>query len=257
MFQSTLPQDAEPPALERELEEQEQALSAAHPVVLVIEDEAPIRRFLRTALTADRFEVIEAENGTRGLLDAANRKPECVILDLGLPDMDGVEVIRRLREWSGMPVIVLSARTQEHEKIAALDAGADDFVTKPFGVGELLARMRVALRHAATLNTATPTTVFEAGELRVDLAARKVTRGGTEVHLTPIEYRLLATLVKHAGKVLTQTFLLREVWGPGYVDRPHYLRIYMANLRQKLERDAAQPTRLLTETGVGYRLSVE
>jgi two-component system KDP operon response regulator KdpE len=232
-------------------------LSVSHPVVLVIEDEAPIRRFLRTALLAEGFEVIEAENGARALLDAANRKPECIILDLGLPDMDGVEVIRRVREWSGVPVIVLSARTQEHEKIAALDAGADDFVTKPFSVGELFARLRVALRHAATLNTATPSTAFEAGNLRVDLAARKVQRDGVDVHLTPIEYRLLAALVKNAGKVLTQTFLLREVWGPGYVDRPHYLRIYMANLRQKLEADPARPSRLLTETGVGYRLSVE
>ena len=166
-------------------------MSAAHPVVLVIEDEAPIRRFLRTALIAEGFEVIEAENGARAVLDAANRKPECIILDLGLPDMDGVEVIRRVREWSGVPVIVLSARTQEHEKIAALDAGADDFVTKPFSVGELFARLRVALRHAATLNTGTPSTAFEAGDLRVDLAARKVQRDGVDVHLTPIEYRLL------------------------------------------------------------------
>jgi two-component system KDP operon response regulator KdpE len=222
--------------------------------VLVIEDEPQIRRFLRTALDAHGFEVIEAESGARGLLDAAHRRPECVILDLGLPDVDGVEVIRRLREWSTVPVIVLSARTQETEKIAALDAGADDYVTKPFGTGELLARLRVALRHAATVGDDAQTSVFEAGEVRVDLAARRVTRGGAQVHLTPTEYRLLATLVKHPGKVLTQRFLMKEVWGPGYVERPHYLRIYMANLRQKLEADPARPTLLLTETGVGYRL---
>jgi two-component system KDP operon response regulator KdpE len=224
-------------------------------VVLVIEDEPQIRRFLRTSLDAHGFEVLEADNAARGLADAASKRPECLILDLGLPDADGVEVIRRLREWTTLPVIVLSARTQEAEKIAALDAGADDYVTKPFGVGELLARLRVALRHATTLGNGARSTVFEAGEVRVDLGARRVTLAGNEVHLTPTEYRLLATLVKHAGKVLTQRFLLKEVWGPGYVERPHYLRIYMANLRQKLESDPARPTLLLTETGVGYRLA--
>ncbi len=230
-------------------------MTANRPVVLAIEDEQQIQRFLRTSLEARGFEMVEAENGARGLVMAANRKPDCVILDLGLPDMDGVEVIRRLREWSTVPVIVLSARVQEPDKIAALDAGADDYLTKPFGLGELLARLRVALRHAAAVGDASPSTVFEAGDLRIDLGARRVVFAGQEVHLTPTEYRLLATLVKHAGKVLTQRFLLKEVWGPGYVERPHYLRIYMANLRQKLEADPTRPTLLLTETGVGYRLS--
>ena len=230
-------------------------MSANRPVVLVIEDEPQIRRFLRTSLDAHGFDVLEAESGARGLAGAASRRPECLILDLGLPDMEGVEVIRRFREWSTVPVIVLSARSQEQEKIAALDAGADDYVTKPFGVGELLARLRVALRHAATVRNGSESTVFEAGDVRVDLSARRVTAGGRDVHLTPTEYRLLATLVRHAGKVLTQRFLLKEVWGPAYVERPHYLRIQMANLRQKLESDPARPTLLLTETGVGYRLA--
>ena len=230
-------------------------MSTNRPVVLVIEDEPQIRRFVRTSLDAHGFEVIEAETAAQGLSEAARSRPECLILDLGLPDIDGVEVIRRFREWSGVPVIVLSARTQEQDKIAALDAGADDYVTKPFGVGELLARLRVALRHAATVGDGS--TVFEADPVRVDLSARRVTVSGRDVHLTPTEYRLLTTLVKHAGKVLTQRFLLKEVWGPAYVERPHYLRIQMANLRQKLEADPAQPKLLLTETGVGYRLAVD
>jgi two-component system KDP operon response regulator KdpE len=230
-------------------------LSGARPVVLVIEDEPQIRRFLRASLDAEGFAVEEAASGEQGLAMAANRKAEVVILDLGLPDLDGVEVIRRLRAWSAVPVIVLSARAQEKDKVAALDAGADDYVAKPFGIGELLARLRVALRHAA--RPGGESAVFEAGGLRVDLAARRVTRAGEEVHLTPIEYRLLAELVKHAGKVLTQRHLLKEVWGPGYLERPHYLRVHMANLRGKLEADPARPKRLLTETGVGYRLAVE
>jgi len=230
-------------------------LSGARPVVLVIEDEPQIRRFLRASLDAEGFAVEEASSGEQGLAMAANRKAEVVILDLGLPDLDGVEVIRRLRAWSAVPVIVLSARAEEKHKVAALDAGADDYVAKPFGMHELLARLRVALRHAARVGG--EPAVFEAGELRVDLAARRVTRAGVEVHLTPIEYRLLAELVKHAGKVLTQRHLLKEVWGPGYLERPHYLRVHMANLRGKLEADAARPRRLLTETGVGYRLAVE
>lgn len=230
-------------------------MSSKRPAVLIVEDEPQIRRFLRTSLDAHGFEVLEAESGARGLAEAATKRPECLILDLGLPDMEGVEVIRRLREWTTVPVIVLSARTQEADKIAALDAGADDYVTKPFGVGELLARLRVALRHAATLGNASQPTVFEASDVRVDLSVRRVTVSGREVHLTPTEYRLLATLVKHAGKVLTQRFLLKEVWGPGYVERPHYLRVYMASLRQKLERDPTRPTLLLTEMGVGYRLA--
>jgi two-component system KDP operon response regulator KdpE len=230
-------------------------LSGARPVVLVIEDEPQIRRFLRASLDAEGFAVEEAASGEQGLAMAANRKAEVVILDLGLPDLDGVEVIRRLRAWSAVPVIVLSARAEEKHKVAALDAGADDYVAKPFGIGELLARLRVAQRHAARAGG--ESAVFEAGGLRVDLAARRVTRAGEEVHLTPIEYRLLAELVKHAGKVLTQRHLLKEVWGPGYLERPHYLRVHMANLRGKLEADPARPKRLLTETGVGYRLAVE
>lgn len=230
-------------------------MSAHRPIVLLVEDEPQIRRFLRTSLDAHGFEVLEAGSGALGLADAARKRPDCMILDLGLPDMDGVEVIRRLREWSTLPVIVLSARAQELEKVAALDTGADDYVSKPFGVAELLARLRVALRHAATLRDGSESTVFEAGDLRVDLGARRVGLHGNDLHLTPTEYRLLATLVKHAGKVLTQRFLLKEVWGPAYVERPHYLRVYMANLRQKLESDPARPTLLLTETGVGYRLA--
>ena len=230
-------------------------MSGARPVVLVVEDEPQIRRFLRASLDAEGFAVEEASSGEQGLAMAVNRRAEVVILDLGLPDLDGVEVIRRLRAWSAVPVIVLSARAQEKDKVAALDAGADDYVAKPFGIGELLARLRVALRRAARAGG--ESAVFEAGELRVDLAARRVTRAGEEVHLTPIEYRLLAELVKHAGKVLTQRHLLKEVWGPGYLERPHYLRVHMANLRGKLEADPARPKRLLTETGVGYRLAIE
>ena len=230
-------------------------MTAARPVVLVIEDEPQIRRFLRTTLDAQAFEVIEAETAARGITDAANRRPECIILDLGLPDMDGVDVICRVREWSSVPIIVLSARAQEADKIAALDAGADNYVAKPFGAGELLARLRVALRHASAGDHSVEGAVYERGDVRVDLGARRVTLAGRETHLTPTEYRLLAALVKHRGKVLTQRFLLKEVWGPGYVDRPHYLRIYMANLRQKLEADPARPQLFLTETGVGYRLN--
>lgn len=223
--------------------------------VLVIEDEPQIRRFLRTALGAEGFEIEEAERGAAGLAMVATRRPDVVILDLGLPDLDGVEVIRRLREWNTVPVIVLSARAQERDKVAALDAGADDYVVKPFDIGELLARLRVAMRHAAPTDESAPR--FECGELIVDFAARRVTRSGIEVHLTPIEYRLLAELIKHAGKVLTQRHLLKEVWGPPYVERPHYLRVHMANLRQKLEDDPARPKRLKTETGVGYRFVTE
>jgi two-component system KDP operon response regulator KdpE len=230
-------------------------LTGGKPVVLVIEDEPQIRRFLRTTLEAQGLEVVESETGARGITDAANRRPDCMILDLGLPDIDGVDVIRRVREWSTIPIIVLSARTQETAKIAALDAGADDYVAKPFGAGELLARVRVALRHAASTDRDDPGAVYVRGELRVDLGARRVTLAGSEVHLTPTEYRLLATLVRHRGKVLTQRFLLTDVWGPGHVERPHYLRIYMANLRQKLEADPARPALFLTETGVGYRLN--
>ncbi len=225
-----------------------------HLRVLVVDDEAEIRRFLRTALGSEGFEVLEADNGQRALADAAGRHPDAMILDLGLPDIDGVHVVQRLREWSRMPVIVLSARLMEEQKIAALDAGADDYVTKPFGVGELLARLRVALRHAAARGSGVEQKTFVSGDLRVDLARREVFVRGERVHLTPIEYQLLAVLIQYAGKVVTHRELLKRVWGPSKVDQAHYLRIYMAQLRQKLESDPAQPRLLETEAGVGYRL---
>lgn len=230
-------------------------MSTRLPVIAVIEDDAPIRRFLRSALEAHGYLVEEADNAMAGLAIAANRRAEALILDLGLPDLDGVEVIRRVREWSAMPIIVLSARAQEKDKVAALDAGADDYVVKPFGEGELLARLRTALRRGARTREAE--TTLDAGDLAIDLEARTVRRAGLSVHLTPTEWRLLAELARNAGKVLTQRHLLVAVWGPGHVERPHYLRIYMSNLRQKLEADPAQPRHLLTETGVGYRFAAD
>ena len=232
-------------------------MTDTHPVVVVIEDDPQIRRFLRTGLTSHGFEVHEAETGKAGLTAAENRKPDLVILDLGLPDADGVEVVKQLREWSTVPVVVLSARVTEGDKIAALDAGADDYLTKPFGLGELLARIRVALRHANMTAQQDRDGVFSVATMKVDLAHRRVHVGATEVHLTPIEFRLLAVLVRNAGRVLTHRQLLKEVWGPSHVERNHYLRIYMANLRHKLEADPARPRFLLTEAGVGYRLADE
>jgi two-component system KDP operon response regulator KdpE len=223
--------------------------------IIVVEDEAQIRRFLRTTLASEGYQVVEAETGKQGLAEAAMRKPDLIILDLGLPDMDGVEVVRGIRAWSSVPVIILSARSQESDKISALDAGADDYLVKPFGVGELLARIRVALRHFSAGSAEEG--VFSVDELKVDTVHRKITIAGAEVHLTPIEYRLLTVLIKHAGKVLTHQLLLREVWGPNYVERAHYLRIYMGTLRHKLEKDPARPRFLLTEVGVGYRLAVD
>lgn len=222
--------------------------------LIVIEDEAQIRRFLRTTLASEGYQVIEAETGKQGLTEAATRKPDLIILDLGLPDMDGVEVVKGIRAWSSVPIVILSARSQESDKISALDAGADDYLVKPFGVGELLARIRVALRHVSSVANAEEG-VFSVDELKVDMVHRKITVSGAEVHLTPIEYRLLTVLVKHAGKVLTHRLLLKEVWGPNYVERAHYLRIYMGILRHKLEKDPARPRFLLTEVGVGYRLA--
>jgi len=225
-------------------------------LVLVIEDEAAMRRFLRASLTAAGYRVAEAETGDAALKAAPLQPPDVVILDLGLPDMDGLEVISNLRTWSQVPIVVVSARGQEKDKVAALDLGADDYLTKPFGVQELLARIRVAMRHAARIAAggADETTQFVVGDLKVDLAARRVFVADKEVHLTPLEYRLLGMLVRHAGKVLTHRFLLEEVWGPPYVEEMHYLRVYMANLRSKLETDPARPRYLLTEQGVGYRL---
>ena len=221
-------------------------------VVVVVEDERQIRRFVRTALEEDGCQVHEAETASRGLTEAGTRKPDLVILDLGLPDRDGVDFIRDLRSWSSVPVIVLSARSGEEDKIAALDAGADDYLTKPFGVGELRARVRALLRRRGLQGEGSGQ-VVEFGAARMDLISRVVTRGGEEVRLTPIEYRLLAYLVANAGKVLTHRQLLREVWGPSHGDSPHYLRVYMGNLRKKLEADPARPRHLLTESGLGYR----
>jgi two-component system KDP operon response regulator KdpE len=232
-------------------------VSASAPLILLIEDEPPMRRFLRTALGANDYRLVEAETAKEGLAHAAARNPDVILLDLGLPDRDGLEVVRELREWSTTPIIVLSARGREEDKVKALDLGADDYLTKPFGVEELLARMRVALRHAALPAGAAPEPVFEAGDLRVDLVARRVWRGGEEVHLTPTEYKLLATLVRHAGKVLTHRQLLKEVWGVNYVNQSHYVRVYLAQLRQKIEADPARPRLLITEPGVGYRLRDE
>jgi two-component system, OmpR family, KDP operon response regulator KdpE len=232
-------------------------MSENSPLVLVIEDEPQIRRFLRATLSAHGYRLVEAATGQEGLMHAATHQPEIVILDLGLPDLDGLELTRRLREWSTMPIIVLSARGQESDKVAALDTGADDYLTKPFGVGELLARMRVALRHTARTAQEPGEAVFTVGDLRVDMARRQVFVTDQEVHLTPIEYKLLTTLVRYAGKVVTHHQLLREVWGPGASSETHYLRVYMGQLRHKLEANPARPRYLVTESGVGYRLRTD
>lgn len=233
-------------------------MSTPSPVAVLIEDEPQIRRFVRVALEAEGWLVFEAETAQHGLRDAATRKPDLLVLDLGLPDGDGLDVIRDVRNWSAVPIVVLSARSDEGDKIAALDAGADDYLTKPFGVGELLARVRANLRRprAASAEGKADDSLFVFGEVAVDRQARLVRRAGTEVHLTPIEYRLLLVLVANAGRVLTHRQLLREVWGPSHADQSHYLRIYMGHLRQKLEADPSQPQHLLTETAVGYRLMV-
>lgn len=222
------------------------------PRVVVIEDERQIRRFVRTALENEGCQVYEAETAAQGLVEAGTRKPDLVILDLGLPDRDGVEVVRDLRGWIGIPIIILSARTAEDDKIRALDAGADDYLAKPFGIGELLARVRALLRRKLAI-TEDIGPIHSFGEVRADLSRRSVERNGEPIHLTPIEYRLLGILLANAGKVLTHRHLLREVWGPASVDSNHYLRIYVGHLRQKLEADPTQPKHLLTETGVGYR----
>jgi two-component system KDP operon response regulator KdpE len=231
------------------------------PIAILIEDEPQIRRFVRLALEAEGWQVHEADTVRRGLLDAGTRKPDLLVVDLGLPDGDGLDLIRDVRSWSNVPIVVLSARADESDKIAALDAGADDYLTKPFGVGELLARVRANLRRprgspddATAQDTHEEDPVFRFGEVVLDRQARIVRRAGVEVHLTPIEYRLLMALVSNVGRVMTHRQLLKAVWGPSHTEQSHYLRIYMGHLRQKLERDPAQPEHLLTETAVGYRL---
>ncbi len=223
--------------------------------ILVIEDEQPIRRFLKASLSNEGFRVSESVSGEEGLRMASAQPPDLVILDLGLPDLDGQDVLKRLREWYTLPIIILSARDQESQKIKALDGGADDYVTKPFGVGELLARIRTAIRHSHQIGP--DATTFTIGDLRVDLAARLVYRKVEEVHLTPLEYKLLITMLKHSGKVLTHRFLLREVWGPQDSHENHYLRVFVASLRRKLEDNPARPRYILTEQGVGYRFAAD
>lgn len=232
--------------------------STAGPLVLVIEDELSVRRFLRASLEGNGYRIVESTTGRDGLTQAATRSPDLVLLDLGLPDVDGIEITTRVREWSQVPIIVLSARGREQDKVSALDAGANDYLTKPFGTDELMARMRVALRarnQVAGPGSGEP--VFETGELRVDLHLRVVTVAGGEVHLTPTEYNLLAVLVRNAGRVVTHRQLLRETWGPASSEQTQYLRVYMGQLRHKLEKDPARPRYLLTEPGVGYRLKSE
>lgn len=223
--------------------------------VVLIEDDREIRRFVHSALGASGFQVWQAESAERGLIEAATRQPELIILDLGLPDRDGLDVIRDLRAWTSIPILILSARGEEAQKVAALDAGADDYVTKPFGVPELLARLRALLRRVVRIEDGGKALV-EFGDLRIDLVQRTVTRAGQSVHLTPIEYRMLTVLLTHPGRVLTHRQLLKEVWGPSHLDRVHYLRVFMAGLRRKLEDEPARPQHLLTVSGVGYRLEI-
>ena len=231
---------------------------AENNVILMIEDESSIRRFLKPSLQSHHFRVLEAVTGAEGLSLASSHNPDIILLDLGLPDMDGLEVVKRLRNWTAAPIIVITARGKEKDKIAGLDAGADDYLTKPFDVGELMARIRVALRHSQLVKQGgKEEPLFETPEFKVDLSARLVTVRGKEVHLTPNEYDLLAVLIRHAGKVVTQKQILQEVWGPASGDQVQYLRIYVYQLRQKIETDPDRPRYLLTESGVGYRLKTE
>ena len=229
-------------------------MSAHDPLVLVVEDEPQMRRFLRAALTSRPFRIVEASTASEAVLAATSHNPELILLDLGLPDGDGIELTRRLREWSAVPIIVVSARGRETDKVEALDAGADDYLTKPFGLDELLARMRVALRHAREAGASSPEPVVEIGPLRIDLDQREVRRDGLPVRLTPTEFRLLAYLARHAGRVVTHAQILREVWGGSSSAEPHHVRVHMADLRKKIEAEPARPKFLLTELGVGYRL---
>lgn len=233
-------------------------MTSGAPLIAIIEDEVPIRRFLRASLSVEGFRVAEADTAREGLRLITQERPALVLLDLGLPDADGLEMIEEVRQWSAMPIIILSARGEEQSKVEALDAGADDYLTKPFTVGELLARIRVALRHAARVGgTGGESPLFRFGGVRGDLATRRVFVDDVEVKLTKLEFDLLANLVRNPGKVLTHRYLLKEVWGPHAVGEPHYVRVFMANLRKKLERDPSRPEYLLTEQGVGYRLKAE
>jgi two-component system KDP operon response regulator KdpE len=229
-------------------------MTSLAPVVVVIEDEPQIRRFVCAALEDEGCVVFEASSAKQGLLEAANRKPDLIVLDLGLPDLDGLQVVIQLRTWSSLPILILSARASEQDKIAALDAGADDYLTKPFGVGELQARVRALLRRRVQMSDLP--TLVTIGELQVDFINRTVTKAGEPLHLTPIEFRLLCILYASAGRVITQRQLLKEVWGPGHAESNHYLRIFVGHLRRKIEIDSAQPKHILTETGVGYRFQV-
>lgn len=224
------------------------------PRILVIDDELAIRRFLHTVLSSEEFSLHEAENGHAGLAAVATVRPDVVLLDLGLPDLDGIEIIKRIREWSQVPIIVLSVRDREDDKVAALDSGADDYLTKPFGVGELLARIRAALRRSLQQ---TPEPVFRSGGLEMDLTRRRVTVNSEEVQLTPTEYDILRLLVAHAGKVLTHSQILKQIWGMAYLEQPHVLRVNVSNLRRKIEADPSRPRHIITEPGVGYRLRIE
>ena len=232
-------------------------MNSASPRILLIEDDASIRRFVRLALEDEGWQVFEAETAKRGLIEAASRQPDAIVLDLGLPDADGKTVISEMRSWSQLPILVLSAREHEDEKVAALDVGADDYLSKPFGVPELLARLRVMLRRRQQVPAQQPSSEVQFGNVHVNLATHEVRKAGAPIHLTPIEFRLLTALIAGQGRVLTHRQLLLQVWGPEYLDRPHYLRVHMANLRQKVETDAAQPAHLMTELQVGYRLILD
>ena len=231
-------------------------MSSAGPLVLVADDEQEMRRFLRASLASNGYRIVETESASETITQAKAYNPDLVLLDLGLPDLDGLAVIKAIREWCKAPVVVISARDREQDKIDALDLGADDYLTKPFGTGELLARMRVALRHAGD-GAAPASPSIAVGELRLDVESRRVFVKDSEVHLTPIEYKLFTVLMKNAGKVLTHRQLLKDVWGPSHVDQTQYLRVYMVQLRHKLEEEPARPRYLLTEPGVGYRLRVQ
>lgn len=229
-------------------------MNALGAVVLVVEDEPQMRKFIRASLSSHGYRVLEADRVAEAVMLLTSHNPEMILLDLGLPDGDGIDLTRQIREWSGVPIIVLSARGREDDKVAALDAGADDYLTKPFGVNELLARMRVALRHAQNRGASPDVQTFEFGELKIDLVQREVFRGTEELHLTPIEYKLLVLFAQNAGKVLTHRQILKEVWGPAYAAQTHYVRVHMAELRKKVEADPSRPKLLVTEPGVGYRL---